>query len=201
MMTPWSRITEDDYATLDLRAHEILVDAPVHDVWRVFLPGGPKTCTMEDIRTVAAAARESHRAVKPVRILFAIRGFLGRVFRWDRAPEASESRSYRTRLTDTDRAASLVPPGTKDGPFEVLYVHETEAVSEIQNATVHAFLVWAVRPTKDGYYLFWAVHVRPVNAWTRLYLALINPFRRWIVYPSLLRQYHEAWKRSPTSAI
>ena len=44
-------------------------------------------------------------------------------------------------------------------------------------------------------------HVRPVNAWTRLYLALINPFRRWIVYPSLLRQYHEAWKRSPTSAI
>ena len=94
-----------------------------------------------------------------------------------------------------------MPPGTCDGPFEVLYVHATEAVSEVQNATVQAFLVWAVKPASDGHQLFCAIHVLPVSAWTGGYLALINPFRRWIVYPSLLRRFHAAWMRGPTSAV
>ncbi len=90
---------------------------------------------------------------------------------------------------------SIVEPGTFDRPFAILYVHTTEAVSEIRNATVHAFLVWALEPAPDGYKLLWAIHVLPVSVWTKPYLALIDPFRRWLVYPSLLRRIHEAWCR------
>jgi hypothetical protein len=108
--------------------------------------------------------------------------------------------SLRTRLTEADRQQSIVQPGTLDGPFSVLYVHPKEAVSEIRNATVHAFLVWALQPAPDGYQLFWAIHVLPVSAWTKPYLALIGPFRHWLVYPSLLRGIHEAWCREFKSA-
>jgi len=94
----------------------------------------------------------------------------------------------------------MVEPGTLDGPFALLYVHPTEAVSEIRNATVHAFLVWSLECVPDGYQLFWAIHVLPVGHWTRPYLALIDPFRRWLVYPSLLRRIHEAWSREFTPA-
>ena len=108
--------------------------------------------------------------------------------------------SFRTRLTEADRQQSIVEPGTLDGPFAVLYVHTTEAVSEIRNATVHAFLVWALEPAPDGYQLFWAIHILPVSIWTKPYLALIEPFRRWLVYPALLRRMHEAWSRQFKSA-
>jgi len=117
---------------------------------------------------------------------------MGRLFRWDR-PTEPEGWSLRSRLSDTDRRDSIVAPGTLDGPFAVVYVHAMEAVSEIRNATVHGVLVWALEPTSNGYQLFWAIHVLPVGVWTKPYLALIDPFRRWLVYPALLRRIHEAW--------
>ena len=60
---------------------------------------------------------------------------------------------YQSRLTESDRERSTVEPGTLDGPFAVLYVHTMEAASEIRNATVQAFLVWALEPTERGYEL------------------------------------------------
>ena len=194
-MRPWSRATFEEYRRLTLRAHALLADVPLHDVWRVALPGGESSCTMQDVRSVLQAARRSQSLSFPVRALFALRWSLGRLFRWDRPLAEQEVWSFQTRLTEADRQQSIVEPGTLDGPFTVLYVHTTEAVSEIRNATVHAFLVWALEPAPDGYQLFWAIYVLPVSFWTRPYLALIEPFRRWLVYPSLLRRMHEAWSR------
>ena len=191
-MRPWSQATVQEYLHLPLRAHSLLRDVPVHDVWRVALPGGGPSRTMEDVRTVFEHARQSQRLSPPVRALFWLRWFMGRLFRWDR-PTEPEGWSLRSRLSDTDRRDSIVAPGTLDGPFAVVYVHAMEAVSEIRNATVHGVLVWALEPTSNGYQLFWAIHVLPVGVWTKPYLALIDPFRRWLVYPALLRRIHEAW--------
>ncbi len=199
-MLPWSRATSEEYRRLTLRAHSLLADVPLHDVWRVALPGGGPSRTMHDVRSVLQAARTSQRLSPPVRALFALRGLLGRRFRWDDPLPEPEAWSFRTRLTEVDRRQSMVEPGTLDGPFAVLYFHRTEAVSEIRNATVHAFLVWALEPAPDGYQLFWAIHVLPVSVWTKPYLTLINPFRRLLVYPSLLRGIHEAWSREFKSA-
>ena len=44
-----------------------------------------------------------------------------------------------------------------------------------------------------GHFLYLAVHVLPVGRWTRPYMMLIDPFRRWLVYPAMLRGIHQAW--------
>ena len=199
-MRPWSQATVQEYHRLALRAHSLLRDVPVHDVWRVALPDGGPSRTMKDVRSVFEVARQSQRLSLPVRALFGIRWSIGRLFGWDRPPAEQEVWSFRARLSDTDRRQSMVEPGTLDGPFTVLYVHAMEAVSEIRNATVHGFLVWALEPTPDGYQLFWAIHVLPVSVWTKPYLALIDPFRRWLVYPALLRRIHESWTEEFKSA-
>ena len=128
-----------------------------------------------------------------VRALFAIRGVLGRVFGWDDERHNSSGASYIHRLTSEDRARSLVRPGTPEGPFRSLYLFPNEAVFEIRNATVHAFLASALCRRPDGYTLYWAIYVMPVGALTTLYMALIDPFRRFIVYPVLIRETQAAW--------
>lgn len=190
---PWSQVPVEQYTRLSLRAHSLLSDVPVHDVWRVELPDRDPSRTMKDVRAVLENARQAQRMSLPVRALFGLRWWLGRVFRWDRPSGDPDPRSFRSRLTDDDRRQSLVEPGTADGPFFILYVHAMEAVSEVRNATVHGFLVWALEPVPAGYHLFWAIHVLSVSGWTAPYMALIDPFRRWLVYPALLRRIREAW--------
>jgi len=68
-------------------------------------------------------------------------------------------------------------------------------VLEARNATVHAFIAAALRPRTDGYTLYAAIYVKPVGRITPLYMALIDPFRRLIVYPSLIRRIQAAWAR------
>jgi hypothetical protein len=192
-MTSWSRVGETEYRRLDLRAHHYLAGAPVHDVWRVMLPGADRRCTMAEVRAVLYAAATSRPWSLPVRALFGLRRLLGRVFRWDEVRDETAGGSLRGSVREADLRASLVEPGTLDGPFAVVYVHPKEAVSEIRNATVQAYMVWAIEPVPGGHRLYLAVHVLPVSAWSGPYLALIGPFRRWIVYPSLLRRLHQGW--------
>ena len=40
-----------------------------------------------------------------------------------------------------------------------------------------------------------AIYVRPVSSLTPAYMALIDPFRRWIVYPQILHKVREQWLR------
>lgn len=191
-----ARIPPERYRQLDLHAHAILHDVPLHDVWEVRLPGGRPGLGLGDVRPLFSldAVGRRHPAV---RLLFALRGWLGRVFRWDAAegaPPRAESAHLR-RVPEALRARSDPPPGTPEGPFRILYALERESLSEIRNATVHAFSVMALREAEDGegYRATWAVHVAPVGAVTRLYMALIDPFRRWLIYPAILRHVEQGW--------
>jgi hypothetical protein len=148
---------------------------------------------MLDVRAVVERAGHSERMGTPVRALFRLRWWLGRVLEWDAERVEMGPHSFIARLESKDREQSLVPSGTRDGPFTVLYVHQAEAVSEVRNATVHGFVVWSLRLAQGGYHLYLAVHVLPVGRWTRPYMALIDPFRRWLVYPAMLRSVHRAW--------
>jgi hypothetical protein len=189
-MAAWSRVEPDAYGRLDLRSHALLADVPLHDVWRVDLPGGGAGRTLADVRSLMNV--EDLREQPVVRVLFALRRFLGRLFAWDAPPRTG--RTYLDRLDDEDRRRSLVAPGSAEGPFRVLYVRPFEAVSEVRNATVHAFSVLALQPRSEGYRLFWAIHVAPVGRITGLYMALIDPFRRLLVYPAILRHLHRSWR-------
>ncbi|MGB3211314.1 MAG: DUF2867 domain-containing protein [Desulforhopalus sp.] len=188
-MVPWARVGQSEYLSLDLRAHTILKDIPIHDVWRLDLPGGGAGRTVSDVRALLKANQPDGI----VRLLFSARWLLGRLFGWDRK-SAENGGLFQHRITEADKTLSTVAPGTKEGPFTVLYVHSVEAMTEIRNRTVHAALVWVVFPRAGGYRLLWAIYVKPVGRITALYMLLIEPFRRWIVYPSLLRQLYHSWR-------
>src|SRR5262249_58273893 len=124
-------------------AQSLLSDVPLHDVWAVDLPGGGPGRTVVDLRALLSG--QSLMAVNPVvRFLFGVRGRLGRVCGWDRESPLASEESFVHRLSPADRERSLVRPGTPEGPFRILLVSPQEAISEVQNATVHAFSVFAL---------------------------------------------------------
>ena len=191
-MRVWARVDAERYRRIPLLAHAFLDGVPVHDVWQVRLPGGGPDRTLADARALLSGdgLRSANLAV---RALFGLRRWLGRVFDLDREPTGETVGSYVDRLTPEDRQRSLVEPGSADGPFTTLYAFPNEAVSEARNATVHAFLVYALERRDSGYVLTWAIHVAPVSALTPIYMTLIAPFRRFIVYPSILKLIHRRW--------
>jgi hypothetical protein len=185
------QIEAAEYRGLDLRAHSLLASVPLHDVWAVDLPGGGPDRRVADVRALfdLGAANAATRA------LFALRRAIGTWLGWDRerGSTALAPNSLMNALSDADRAASEIAPGTRDGPFRVLYVFPREAVSEIENATVAAWSVQALVPHAGGYRFYWAIYVREIGAITRPYMMAIEPFRRWIVYPSILRALRRGW--------
>ena len=200
-MKPWSKASPEVYRALPLRAHAVLADMPLHDVWRVSLAGTSRDISMLEARSVALSLAERGPPSLPVQALVGIRRFLGSAFGWDDPPgDARETRAVNQAASSV-AASSLVRPGTKDGPFTVLYVLPREAMSTIRNNTVEAWLVWAITDQPGGPEIIWAIHVRPVSIWTRPYLALIAPFRRFLVYPALLRAFRREWTRQPRSAV
>ena len=182
------RVPPAEYLSLKLRAHEILRDVPLHDVTAVDLPGGGPGRDLADLRAL-------ERSSPPSRIAGALLGFrffLGRLFGWDQHPVRPEE-SFLARLSEEDRHRSEVTPGTRMGHFLLLYQFADEALAEIRNATVHGWLCTALMPRRDGYRLYWAVYVRSVSWLSRPYLAAIEPFRRFLVYPSLLGRIRRNW--------
>ncbi len=188
------RVKPADFQRLNLRCHAVLSDVPLHDVWAIPLNGGGPGRSIQDARAILFGDRR--RLSFAVRGLFALRSALGQAFGWDDERHDPPSGSYVNRLAEADRSQSRVAPGTREGPFRVLYVLGEEALSELRNATVHAFLALALTPSPGGYTLYLAIYVKPVSRLTTLYMALIDPFRRLVVYPALGRQAQQRWSRT-----
>jgi hypothetical protein len=189
------RVKPADFQRLNVRCHALLSDVPLHDVWAIPLEGGGPGRTIHDARAILFGDR-CRPPNYAFRGLFALRWALGRAFGWDDERHDPPGGSYVNRLAEADRSQSQVAPGTREGPFRVLYVLGDEALSEFRNATVHAFLALALTPTSGGYTLYMAIYVKPVNRFTGLYMALIDPFRRLVVYPALCRHVQQRWSRT-----
>lgn len=181
-----------EFQKLNLRCHALLSDVPLHDVWAIPLNGGGPGRSIRDARAILFGDWRPRTNVA-VRGLFALRSALGRAFGWDDERHDPPDMSYVHRLAEVDRSQSQVRPGTREGPFRVLYVLGDEALSELRNATVHAFLALALTPSPGGYTLYLAIYVKPVSRFSTLYMALIDPFRRLVVYPALGRQAQQRW--------
>jgi len=192
------QISEREFERLPLRAHQLLAGVPLHDVWAVDLPSPRAGITLDEFLRVA-----NERPFTPtpvVRGLLRLRLFIGRVLGWDRPrPPTRTAPTFADRLTDADRARSLAPAGVPEGPeglFRVVYRFENEKLVELINRTVHAGALSALVEGANGYRFYFAVYVRSVGPWTPLYMAAIDPFRKWIVYPSLLRSVRASWDRT-----
>ena len=186
------RVSPSEFGRLDLQAHDFLRDVPLADVSAVDLPGGAPGRHLTDVSALLGS-EDLLGANRVTRALFALRAWLGRRFGWDPGDRGLPADSYVHRLSADQRAASRIVPGTPDGPFRVVYALGNETLMEIRNATVHAFLCSTLVPAPTGYRLYWGIYVKPVSRWTRLYMLAIEPFRRFIVYPSMLGRVRRAW--------
>ena len=185
------RIDPAEFRARPLRVHALLHDVPLEDVWAIRLRGGGAGRTIHDVRTAFIAAVDAAPPV--VKALFRLRGRIGALLGWDRQRSAWTAESYAQRLTAADRAQSTDAAGTPDGRLSLLYRFENEQLSERRNATVHAFSSLSIRRTPDGYLAYLAVYVQPVHRFTGLYMKVIAPFRRLIVYPAIIRKVQSAW--------
>ena len=159
--------------------------------------------TIEEISGVVGFGGEVEMEVGPVtQALFWLRTLIGRVLRWDEAKEMVESVSFISRLNEEDRSFSLIVPGKPAGISRILYQFENETLGEIINRTVHRFWLMATERTADGYALWFAVYVKKLNWFTPVYLALVSPLLKWIVYPAMLRGVRRRWKKTfPDQAV
>ena len=181
---------------LPLKAHSFLEGVPMHSLDYVELKGGREQMTIVDIYNAAGLADLGKVELGAIsKGLFWLRGLIGKIMRWDEVPELVRSVSYLPRLTAKERAKSLVPPGEVRGISQVLYCFENEMVLEIINKTVHCFWVIASEPRADGYNLYNAVYVKNLNWRTPIYMTLVSPVLKWIIYPAIGKSMQQNWER------
>jgi hypothetical protein len=188
------QVSVQEFERLPLRVHTFLTGVPLHDVWSVDLPRWRAGVTLDDFLRTTSDCLCTPPSL--VRMLLNIRFLVGRFFGWDHEPAATAWKTFATRLTDTDHSTSLVTAGTRDGFFRVVYRFENEQLVELINRTAHAAALSALVETTTAYRFYFAVYVRSVSQFTPFYMALIDPFRKLIIYPSLLRSVRARWNQA-----
>lgn len=188
------RISTREFERVPLRAHAFLAGVPLHDVWAVDLTSTRSGITLDEF--LRAADECPLKPSRVVQLLLGIRFFIGRLLGWDREATNNAYESFATRLTITDRSKSLAAPGIREGFFRVVYRFENEQLLEVINRTAHAAALGALVEEADGYRFYFAVYVRKVSWLTPVYMNFIDPFRKRIVYPSLLRAIETKWNQA-----
>lgn len=186
----------EKFNRLPLKAHEFLCEIPLHSLDFIELKGGREQMTIAEIYNAAGLDEIGEVELSPItKALFDVRGAIGKVMRWDDVPELVEEISYLPRLSEAERAVSLVPPGEVRGISRVLYCFENEMMLEIINKTVHCFWVLASEKTPGGYAVYNAVYVKKLNWRTPIYMTLVSPVLKTVIYPAIGKSIRLHWER------
>jgi len=198
------RLTVEHHKQRAWRIHGLADDFEIDEVWAYPIIADPSAG--EDFTFFVDMMTKN--AVEPggvAGLLFKFRLFLGRVFRWDEKDEAlpipgCEETSLRGRLPENDRISNADVTADPLG-FELVYHIENERLVELSNSTVHAALHVGWVFHDDGMAgAEMAVYWKPRGWFGRLYMALIAPFRVYIVYPSLMKKVAADWASFRASA-
>lgn len=198
------RIPNAEHKSRPWRIHAIVPDFTLEDVWAL-----PAVGCAEDFQTVLELMTSSDPAnleSRAARFLWNLRDRLGEWFDLGRIstragvgggftiPGTAEN-SLAERLPD-DLRGSATEFDWSTLPFVSLYRTADEYAAEISNRTVHGVmhLNWTDRG-EGCYRAQMAVYVKPRGLFGKGYMALIKPFRYWIVYPALMRTIERMWTR------
>lgn len=185
------------FARLPLKAHDFLAGIPLHSLDYTELAGGFEAMTIADLYRAAGLDELGETEMSAAtKALFDLRGLIGKILGWDEVPQLVEAVSYLPRLNENERARSLVPPSETRGISRVIYCFENEMLLEIINKTVHCFWLLASERTPDGYGLYNAVYVRNLNWRTPIYMTMISPVLKRVIYPAIGRSIRQHWKKS-----
>jgi hypothetical protein len=190
------------------RIREIAPDFTLEDVWALPVRGGAED--FETLLETTASFDPANSDSLPARFLWDFRDRLGSWFGLGRisAPvDGGDGAAGRLPIPGTNETslAGRLPDDLRDtaadlrfesAPFEPLYRTDVEFAAEVSNRTMHGVmhLAW-VDQGKGRYQGQMAVYVKPRGPLGKGYMALIKPFRHWVVYPALMRQIERTWNR------
>lgn len=211
------RIPNAEHESRPWRIREIVPDFTLEDVWTLPAVGGG----IEDFQAAIAMAGgfdPANADSLPTRVLWRVRDRLGDLLGLgristpvesgdDRAGKLPIPASGETSLIDRlpdDLRGTAADLRFASLPFVALYRTDVEFAAEISNQTVHAVMHLAWVDQGEGRYQGqMAVYVKPRGLLGKGYMALIKPFRYWIVYPALMGQIERTWnarRRRPRPA-
>jgi hypothetical protein len=205
------RLPNSAHESVPWRIREIVPDFTLEDVWELPAQGG--AADFDDLIELGTSADLANADSLPTRALWRLRDRLGAWFDLGRIsapdevvgkgelsiPGQSET-SLAGRLPEDLRGtAADVDFGSL--PFVPLYRTDAEFAAEMSNRTVHGVmhLAWVARGG-GRYQAQMAVYVKPRGLFGKGYMALIKPFRYWIVYPALTKQTERMWNSRPGRA-
>jgi Protein of unknown function (DUF2867) len=201
------RVPNSAHESRPWRIREIVPDFTLEDVWALPVQGGAEDFSI--LLELVVSLDPAHGESRATRILWQLRDRLGDWFGLGRiqvpADGGSDAPADDLPIPDTGETSltSRLPDDLRNTgasldfgslPFTPLFRTDTEAAAELSNRTVHgvAHLAW-VDQGEGRYQGQMAVYVKPRGLFGRGYMALIKPFRYWIVYPALMRQFERAW--------
>ncbi len=198
------KILEAEHECRPMWIHDLVPDFTLEDVWSLPMRGGSNE--FPALLDLARSFDPSMIESRPTRFLWNLRDLLGKWFDLGEIsapagengagdlsiPGTSES-SLRDRLPP-DLLGTAADFSFGSLPFVPLYRTDREAAAEISNKTVHgvAHLAW-VDLGNGCYEGRMAVYVKPRGALGRAYMAMIKPFRYWVVYPAMMGQMERMW--------
>jgi uncharacterized protein DUF2867 len=192
------RIPNSEHEGRPWRIREIAPDFTLEDVWA--LPVHGDADDFQKLLEMVTALDPAKSKSRPTRLLFGVRERLGSLLGWDDAAKAlripgTDEISLAERLpTDLRGTATDVDFGSL--PAVPLFRTDDEFAAEASNRTVHGVihLSW-VDEGDDRHQGHLAIYVKPRGRLGRAYMAFIKPFRYWVVYPALMRQFERSWSR------
>lgn len=188
---------EKEFMKIPLKAHGFLNEVQMHSLDFIELKGGRKGMLMDEIyRLTTLNQAENMKFGFITKILFWLRGLIGKILGWDDVPEMQQKNSWITKLSAEERERSLIPSGKVESINTILYCYDHEILFEIINRTVHCFWVMTSVEKIDGYDLFVAVYVKKINWRTPIYMTLISPVLKWIIYPAVGKGIKENWEKT-----
>ncbi len=196
---PW-KVHEiaQDFMLLDVWEYPILADSSKDQDFLFFLkiiqkPAPDKVNRSVSIRFLAAG------------LLVSLRMYLGKILGLDKnintlpIPGCQEiSIKERLSIEDRKRSLALSELGISDSGNEtwrVVYLYENEMLIELSIDVVHVLMHrgW-VHKSGNFFTAQLAVYAKPRGMIGHLYLQLIMPFRRSIIYPALMENVKNTWE-------
>ncbi len=174
-----TRISPEAFGIEDYPVNRILADIPLHDVLAIDLEG-PSAPTLDDLAGAFRRFTPLHSTPAAL-FLGTLREAACSVFGWEDPRWADPTASFLHRVAEVDRKRSAIESGKIFGIWRVLYAFPEEGAVETLNGTAHVAVAATIGDGPHG--------SRP------LYMRLIDPARRYFLYPSLLRQFAHTWKR------
>jgi hypothetical protein len=177
------------------QVHALCADFELEDVWRVPVELGAQHSLemfMDQFKKAEAKLLKKGAAG----LLFKLRLALGKLFGWDVQPDPNREGSIRLLYAQQKGLTVLQLPQAGNEMFVPVYQLENEALSEIENETVHATLHFGRVPLRENVWgIQMAVLVKPKGWFGKVYMLFIKPFRLWIVYPAMMRSASRMWRQ------